>query len=203
MADRPFAESAARNAPAILEVLRREFRACSDVLEIGSGTGQHAVKFAATLEHVSWQTSDLPENHPGIQAWLADSALANVRAPLSIDVRSARVEAASYDGVYSCNTAHIMSFDAVTDMFSLAGKALRQGGSFCLYGPFRMDGSFNTASNENFAASLRARDPAMGIRDLEALDALGASNGMERRSLYAMPSNNSIAVWQKMAGSSQ
>lgn len=201
MPDRPYATSTERNAPAILEVLRRELLDCSDVLEIGSGTGQHAVKFAADLEWVSWQTSDLPENHPGIRAWLTESALQNVRAPLSIDVRTARVKAATYDAVYSCNTAHIMSFDAVADMFVLVGEALRQGGVFCLYGPFRMEDSFNTASNENFDASLRARDPAMGVRDLEALDALGASNALRRRSLYAMPSNNSIAVWQKMAGS--
>ena len=203
MPEKPYAESAERNAEPILEVLRHEFRACTNVLEIGSGTGQHAVRFAAELDHLQWQTSDLDENHEDIRAWVADAGLANVRAPLSLDVTTAEVAPASYDAVYSSNTAHIMSFDAVAEMFALVSKALRPAGVFCLYGPFCRAGRFNTASNAEFDASLRARHPRMGIRDLDALDELGARHGLQRMSLYAVPSNNLIAVWKKMEGNAQ
>lgn len=197
MSDKPHAEYAVRNAGPILEVLQHEFRDCTEVLEIGSGTGQHAVRFASDLDHLNWQTSDLDENHAGIRAWIVDSGLRNVRDPLSLDVMSADVKAATFDGVYSSNTAHIMSFDAVVRMFAVVGRTLRENGVFCLYGPFRKAGEFNTESNAQFDASLRARDPVMGIRDLEALDGLAAEQGMQRVSLYAVPSNNLVAVWRK------
>lgn len=196
MHDRPYAESAQRNAVPILEILRHEFRDCSEVLEIGSGTGQHAVRLASELEHLTWQTSDLDENHAGISAWVADARLPNVRAPISLDVMTADLSS-SYDAVYSSNTAHIMSFDAVVRMFALVANVLHPEGVFCLYGPFRRFGEFNTGSNAQFDANLRSRDPAMGIRDLEELDELGAMQGLRRTSLYAVPSNNLVAVWRK------
>ncbi|MGI9248442.1 MAG: DUF938 domain-containing protein [Woeseiaceae bacterium] len=199
MRERPYAESAARNSAPILEVLQNEFHDCKDVLEIGSGTGQHAIRFAAELEHLHWQTSDLDQYHEGIRAWIADSELPNIRAPMTLDVTTADVPRASYDAVYSANTAHIMSFDAVIKMFALVGKALRPDGVFCLYGPFRRAGEFNTPSNAAFDANLRSRDPAMGIRDLEALDELGEEQGLRRRNLYAVPSNNLVVIWQKIA----
>jgi len=199
MSERPYAEYAQRNAEPILEVLQHEFRDCTEVLEIGSGTGQHAVRFASELDHLTWQTSDLDENHAGIQAWIAESGLRNVRDPQSLDVMTADLQAATYDGVYSSNTAHIMDFDAVVRMFAVVGRTLRKNGVFCLYGPFRKAGKFNTESNAMFDASLRARDPAMGIRDLETLDGLASEQSMRRVCLYAVPSNNLIAVWQKVA----
>ena len=197
MTEKPHAEYAVRNAEPILEILRQEFRGCEGVLEIGSGTGQHAVRFGSDLDHLQWQTSDLDENHAGINAWLGESGLPNVHAPLSLDVLTADVTPSSRDGVFSANTAHIMSFEAVARMFALVGKALRPGGVFCLYGPFRVSGEFNTQSNEAFNASLRSRDPTMGIRDLEALDGLASEQGMQRISLYAVPSNNLVVIWRK------
>jgi SAM-dependent methyltransferase len=197
---RPYAESAARNAGPILEILRHEFRHCTKLLEIGSGTGQHAVRIAAELDHLDWQTSDLDENHAGIRAWIADSRLPNVRAPLSLDVTVAELPEADYDAVFSANTAHIMSFDEVIEMFALVGTVLRPDGVFCLYGPFCRGGKFDTPSNAAFDANLRSRDPAMGIRDLEALDGLATEQGLQRIGLYAVPSNNLVAVWQKIAG---
>lgn len=197
MPDRPFAESAARNTAPIVEVLRREFRDAADVLEIGSGTGQHAVAFASELEHLRWQTSDLEENHAAINAWLQHAQPGNVAAPLVLDVRDATLQPASYDAVFSANTAHIMGIDAVKRMFSLVGDVLRVDGVFCLYGPFRIDGAFNTPSNEGFDRDLRRRDPVMGVRDLETLDEFGALCGLHRRRLYAMPSNNYVAVWKR------
>ncbi|MGI9234902.1 MAG: DUF938 domain-containing protein [Woeseiaceae bacterium] len=195
ISEKPFSEAAAKNAAPVLEILRQEFQTVSNVLEIGSGTGQHAVCFASELEYLEWQTSDLEENHAGIEAWIAAAGLANVHAPLALDVTRARVDA-TYDAVYSANTAHIMSFDAVVDMMALAASVLRPDGVFCLYGPFRRYDEFNTPSNAQFDAFLRQRDAEMGIRDLEVLDNLAAEHRMQRRSLYAVPSNNLVVVWQ-------
>ena len=203
MPEKPHAEYAQRNAGPILEVLQHELLGHTDVLEIGSGTGQHAIQFAAALVDVEWQTSDLDENHEGIRAWIAEAGLANVHAPLSLDVTNSELAGASYDAVYSSNTAHIMSEGAVDAMFRLVGRVLRPRGVFILYGPFRRAGRFNTQSNADFDASLRSRDPEMGIRDLDALDKLGAKNGLQRVNLYAVPSNNMVAVWQKKSASVQ
>ena len=195
MAERPYAEYAARNAAPILEILEREFGSASRVLEIGSGTGQHAVAFAAAMEHLHWQTSDLDENHAGIRAWVEDAGIENVAPPLSMDVRDANVENDAYDAAFSSNTAHIMGIDAVEKMFSLVGKTLRPGGVFCLYGPFRQGGKFNTQSNADFDANLRQRDPVMGIRDIEKLDEFALAADLQRVRFYAVPSNNNVAVW--------
>ena len=197
MPERPFAEYAARNAAPILEVLRREFSDRSRVLEIGSGPGQHAGTFAADLDPLRWQTSDLDENHAGISAWVAGAGLGNVELPLSLDVRVAMIEHAAYDAAFSSNTAHIMGIDAVECMFRLISDGLEDGGVFCLYGPFRMSGRFNTASNEAFDAELRQRDATMGVRDIEVLDEFASAEGMQRTRLYAVPSNNNVAVWRK------
>lgn len=197
MSEKPSAPATERNSSSILGVLRIEFLGCRSVLEIGSGTGQHAVTFAAELPRLTWQTSDLDENHDGIHAWLDAAKLPNVHRPLSLDVMSASGKAHSYDGVYSSNTAHIMSYPAVVNMFGLVSRVLQDDGVFCLYGPFRQNGRFNTQSNANFHDSLVAGDPAMGIRDLEDLDALARDGGLIRSSLYAMPANNLLAVWRR------
>lgn len=199
MFEKPYSEAAERNSNAILEVLRHEFYDCREVLEIGSGTGQHAVRIAAEMKHLLWQTSDRDENHDGIRAWIAEAALPNVRNPLSLDVISAELAGEEWDAIFSCNTAHIMSYPAVVRMFRLATKSLRPGGVFALYGPFRIAGKFNTRSNAEFDASLRYRDPAMGIRDLDDLDKLAEELDLTRRSLYAVPANNMVAVWKKTA----
>jgi cyclopropane fatty-acyl-phospholipid synthase-like methyltransferase len=178
--------------------LHREFADRRSVIEIGSGTGQHAVYFAAQLPHLVWQTSDLPENHAGIAAWLKHVPLANARAPLTLDVESADVaslQSMMFDAAFSANTAHIMGIEAGQAMFDLVGRLLPAGGVFCLYGPFNFDGSFSSPSNAEFDASLRRRDPAMGIRNIEDLDEFGRTSKLTRKRLYAMPANNHIGVW--------
>ena len=190
----------ARNSGPILAVLRREFRDVRKVLEIGSGGGQHAVTLAAALPHLTWQTSDRDENHSAIRQQLVVSRTANALPPLSLDVQTARIPPAVYDGIFSANTAHIMSEPVVAMMFAQVGRALHSGGIFCLYGPFRLNGEFNAPSNAAFHASLRARDAAMGIRHLEELDRLGNENGLARKRLFAMPSNNFLAVWISQGG---
>ncbi len=197
MSERHFAAAAQRNAAPILEVLRREFADRGAVLEIGSGTGQHAVTFARHLTHLDWQPTDVAEYCPGIRAWIADTNLDNVLPPLELDVRSDDTGSARFDAAFSANTAHIMDLDAVGMMFKLLGNVLVAGAVFCLYGPFRIDGEFNAPSNAAFDKSLRQRNPAMGIRDLEELDVLALSAGLHRERLYAMPSNNFAVLWRR------
>ncbi len=196
--DMPFAAAAERNASPILGVIEHELEGATSILEIGTGTAQQAVTFARHLPLSIWQTSDLDENHEGIRARIADSGLDNVRAPVLLDVRSATPERRRYDAVYSANTAHIMSADAVEKMFAYVGETLEDGGLFLLYGPFRLHGGFTTGSNAAFDESLRLRNPDMGLRDLETLDELAADAGMRRKRYFAMPSNNFLVVWQKL-----
>lgn len=202
MADRlgvnkPFSMYAQRNGAPILEALQTEFAKSKTVLEIGSGTGQHAVQFAAAMPHLLWHSSDKDANFDKVSARIIDSGISNLLPPISIDVRTAELPTASYDAVFSANTAHIMSVESVAMMFALAGDVLQSHGVFCLYGPFRQNGCFNTSSNAAFDASLRSRDPEMGVRDLEMLDELGARNELQRTRLYAMPANNHLAVWRR------
>lgn len=187
----------ARNHPAINGVLQIEFARVAEVLEIGSGDAQHATLFAATMPHLQWQTSDLEQNHATIIERIRCASLSNVLAPIALDVRTAAPNGAKYDAVFSANTAHIMGIAAVKQMFSVVSASLRSNGLFCLYGPFRQGGKFNTDSNAQFHATLRARDAEMGIRDLEELNEFADSVKMRRQRLYAMPSNNLLVVWQR------
>lgn len=197
MSGKPYASASARNAAPILSALRHEFRAAASVLEIGYGTGQHAVTFATELDHLSWQTSDLQQSHDGIKQWIAEAGLSNVLQPIALDVLTVTAMPASYDAVFSANTAHIMSYAAVCRMFEFAATALPEQGVFFLYGPFSRDGVFSTSSNAAFDESLRARNAAMGIRDLDDLDAMARRGGMSLLRIYAMPTNNLAAVWRK------
>jgi cyclopropane fatty-acyl-phospholipid synthase-like methyltransferase len=194
LTDSPASE---RNKRPILEVLRVELKDARNVLEIGTGTGQHAVFFAEEMPHLIWQTSDLPENHEAIRARLARGATSRVKPPLSLDVEDEAPSTMVFDAVFSANTAHIMSIRAVQRMYALIGRILPVGGRFCLYGPFNFDGEFTSESNARFDASLRQRKASMGIRDISDLDRFGGDSGMTRVRLYAMPAMNHLAVWQK------
>jgi cyclopropane fatty-acyl-phospholipid synthase-like methyltransferase len=196
MIEKPDAPAARRNRDAILEVLRDVLGRSTSLLEIGSGTGQHAVYFGQALPALRWQTSDRSENHAGILAWVDEAGLDNVVAPLEVDVlRRDRVDG-RYDAVFSANTAHIMSFQAVVCMFRLVGAVLNDGGVFCLYGPFNVNGEFTSASNERFNESLKLQNPEMGIRDLADLNGLAVANGLSESRRYAMPANNMLIVWR-------
>jgi cyclopropane fatty-acyl-phospholipid synthase-like methyltransferase len=161
------------------------------VLEIGSGTGQHAVYFARAMPQLTWITSDRRENHPAIREWLAYASPDNVEGPLDLDVLAAfPALTAPVDAVFSANTAHIMSWEAVQAMFAGLPACLQPGGRLLLYGPFNREGRFTSESNAAFDASLRREDPAMGIRDLEAVEALAVSVGLQLRTVHGMPANN-------------
>ena len=197
MPRRPFAAASARNAAPIAGVLAQEFSRCRSVFEIGSGTGQHAVEFGARFDHLSWQTSDLMPNHAGIREWIASSGLPNVLEPEEFDVLTAEAPQRKFDAVFSANTAHIMSYAAACRMIELVGQMLEKGGVFCLYGPFSRGGKFNTDSNAAFDASLRSRNPEMGLRDLDDLQRRAAESDMILTRVYAMPSNNLCVIWRK------
>lgn len=193
---KPFAESCEENKQPILQVLQKEFAHARRVLEIGSGTGQHAVYFARELAHLSWQTSDVQDNHPGIMAWLNDEGTDNAHPPLPLDVTQVNWPAQEYDGVFSANTVHIMSWPEVEKMFVGIGQILLPGGRFCLYGPFNYDGQYTSNSNARFDQWLKSRDPKSGIRDVADLNKLAAKAGLKLVRDYEMPTNNRILVWQ-------
>jgi len=193
----PFSAACERNKHPILEVLRVELAGARRVLEIGSGTGQHAVFFAAELPHLEWQTSDVREYHDSIHAWIAAHGTANVRPPLDIDVAKSAWPEGPFDAVFSANTAHIMSWPEVCAMIAGVGRVLSAGGAFVLYGPFSYDGRHTSESNVDFDRMLRARDPASGIRDVCDLDREAAAAGLERKADHAMPANNRTLAWRK------
>jgi cyclopropane fatty-acyl-phospholipid synthase-like methyltransferase len=193
---KPIAESCEQNKLPILAVLREEFAAAQRVLEIGSGTGQHAVFFARELPHLEWQTSDVAANHPGIQAWLSDEQLPNVRPPLALDVARDTWPGREFDAVFSANTVHIMGWSEVEKMFAGIGAVLTSGGRFCLYGPFNYGGQYTAESNARFDVWLKQRDPKSGVRNLEELQTLAAAHGLTLIRDHAMPADNRILVWQ-------
>lgn len=195
--NKPFAESCAQNQGVILEQLARLFAASRRVLEIGSGTGQHAVHFGRRLPHLQWQTSELPQHHAGIRLWLDEAALPNVLPPLTLDVARDAWPAGPYDAAFSANTAHIMAWPQVVAMFRGVGAVLAPGGCFALYGPFHQHGQPTADSNARFDAWLRARDPASGVRDAADLDALARASGLTLAEDIAMPANNRVLVWRR------
>lgn len=195
---KPIAESCLQNRAPLLAVLREVLAGRSRLLEIGSGTGQHAVYFAPQFPGLTWQTSDLAENHPVIHAWLADEGTPNILPPLALDVRRGPWPELQVDAVFSANTAHIMGWDAVEAMFAGVGRILEAGGVFALYGPFNYGGQYTAASNARFDAWLRQRDPASAVRDFEALDRLACAAGMTLWRDYDMPADNHTLVWCKL-----
>ena len=196
---KPFSESCEQNRGPILDVLRRELTGKSRLLEIGSGTGQHAVYFAAEFPQLLWQTSDVTGTHPGIQAWLEEAALANTRPPLALDVCNDSWPEQGFDAVYSANTAHIMSWPQVVCFIRGVGEVLETGGVFCLYGPFNYGGRYTSESNARFDQWLKSRDPLSGVRDFEAVDELARGAGLVLRKDYEMPANNRTLVWSKLS----
>lgn len=196
--DKPFSESCEQNREPILAVLREVFADRSYVLEVGSGTGQHAVYFGAQLPHLRWQTADVPLHHPGIRQWLAEAALPNVLPPLALDVNQKSWRNGRYDAVFSANTLHIMSWPEVEQFFAGVGEVLEPAGVLAVYGPFNYHGAYTSESNARFDAWLKARDPASGVRDFEAVDALARAHGLALQQDVAMPANNRTLVWRRM-----
>lgn len=196
MPAKPFAPACERNRDPILDVLRTHFADRRHVLEVGSGTGQHAVHFAAALPWLRWQCSDLPAQLPGIRHWLDDAALPNTPPPLALDIAGAWPPG-PYDALFSANTLHIVDLTQVEAFFAGAGRVLADAGVLVVYGPFNEGGSYTSPSNRDFDAWLKARDPRSGLRDVEAVRALAARAGLQAIDDLPMPANNRCLVWRK------
>ena len=195
--NKPVAESCLRNqepiANALAELLTKE----SFLLELGSGTGQHAVYCAERLPHVSWQPSDLIENIPGIQAWMEEAKLANILPPLVLDVEQLwPVE--QVDAVFTANTVHYVPWETVKMMFQGVGRVLLKGGLFMIYGPVNEQDRFTSEGNARLDAWLKSCvNPAAGIKDIDQLKLLAMQNGMKVIENISMPANNRLLVLQK------
>ncbi len=200
---KPFSEACEQNKRPILAVLQQYFANVSNVLEIGSGTGQHAVFFAAQLPHLHWLTSEVEEYHPGVRAWLDEAGLSNIDGPIELDVNQPDWPVTEIEAVFSANTVHIMDWSGVERMFVGIGRVLQPKGVFCLYGPFNYKGNYSSESNARFDLWLKQRDSRSGIRDFEALNILAQQHGMELLADHAMPVNNRTLVWQKLPVSNE
>jgi len=200
---KPHAESSEVNKGPILAVLKEIFARRKRVLEIASGTGQHAVYFGRELPHLIWQPSELAQNLAGIQAWLDEAQLPNVLAPLAIDVNDARWPVATVDAIFNANTVHIISWPEVERLFAHIARVIESGGCVCLYGPYNYGGNFTSESNARFDAWLKSRDPNSGVRDFEAVNRLASSHGLELLRDIEMPSNNRILMWNAKGPNNQ
>ncbi len=195
--DKPYSQACENNKVPILAVLQQHWQAPGKILEIGSGTGQHAVFFAAQLPHLQWQTSDLSENHPGIETWMHDYPGENLLPPLPLDVAGSDWSFGLFSGVFSANTAHIMAWDEVLRMLDGVSTVLQDGGQFVLYGPFNYGGTFTSPSNADFNEWLKAQAPHRAIRDFEAVCEAAAQRGLPLVEDVAMPANNRCLVFEK------
>ena len=197
---KPFSLACERNREPILAVLQRYFTDRHQVLEIGSGTGQHAVHFAHALPHLRWQCSDVADNLPGIQLWLDEAALAHTPQPLPLDVNMDMAQAVGYtkfDAVYSANTLHIMGWPEVQRLFAQLPALMAEQALLVIYGPFNYGGQFTSESNARFDVSLRSDHPKRGLRDFEAVNALASEAGLKLLEDVAMPANNRCLIWKK------
>ena len=194
----PFSEACERNKAPILEVLRVAFADRTQILEIGSGTGQHAVHFAAHLTHLTW--------HPTEQlAYLADLASRvklegprNLRQPTVLDVKQTIWPLRSVDAIFSANTLHIMSWAEVEAMFRGVDTVLSAHGVVCIYGPFRYAGRYTSDSNRDFDLMLKERDPLSGLRDLTDVSALAARHALKLRADHDLPANNRLLEFVRL-----
>lgn len=195
---KPFSTACERNRDPILAVLREHMSKCQRVLEVGSGTGQHAIHFAAAMPHLQWQSADRADYLPGIRLWLDEARLANTPPPLTLDVNDDWTRLGQrFDAVFSANTLHIMGWPEVERFFAQLPTVLEAHAVLAIYGPFNYGGNFSSDSNAAFDAALKADHPKRGIRDFEAVNALAEGLGFKLLKDYAMPANNRCLVWQR------
>lgn len=199
---RQYAPAAARNRGPVLEVLRRCLPPAALVLEIGSGTGEHAVCFAREMPGIIWRPSDPdPAARESIAAWIVAEGLANLLAPLAIDVTASHWGAEGegpFGALVSLNMVHIAPWEATLGLMAGAGRVVRSGGLLFMYGPFMREGRHTAPSNESFDAWLKARDPRFGVRDLGDIERAGAMHGFALREIVEMPANNLSLLFVKV-----
>jgi len=214
MMTKPHAESCERNSAPILQVLQQQLGHAHHVLEIGSGTGQHAVHFAAAMPWLRWQASDHRDHLSGIGQWLDEAGLPNTPPALELQAVAGgglqplpalpvHEGVAGFDAVFTANTLHIMGWEQVQAVFAGLPRLMAPDALFIAYGPFNYNGAFTSDSNRNFDGWLKARDPRSGIRDFEAVDALARAQQLALCEDVAMPANNRCLVWRRMRSASQ
>ena len=195
-----YSQSCVENQVPILNIIKPLLTNVTTVLEVGSGTGQHAVYFAQHLPNLIWQSSDQDQYLNSINSWIDEAKLDNTPMAIPLDVTNTGTwPSIEVDAIFSANTAHIMSWDMVVDFFQGVGKMLNSGGMFILYGPFNYNGEYTSQSNENFDLWLKDRDPNSAIRDFEALNKLATEAELILVNDYEMPANNRILYWKKIS----
>jgi cyclopropane fatty-acyl-phospholipid synthase-like methyltransferase len=196
--EKVYSPSVARNREPILEILKQYLGADDRVLEIGSGTGEHAVFFAEALKDLHWITSDIPKNHAMITEWLKFAQLKNIHGPEKLVIGKDDFPQKPFTHVFTANTLHIMSWKECKSLFKLVGKRLREGSVVFFYGPFNYDGKYTSEGNERFDQSLKERDEKSGIRGFEDV-----TNGMKKAGFkllkdHEMPANNRLLIYERL-----
>jgi len=192
-----FSQACENNKQPILQKIQPVFKESTSVLEIGSGTGQHACYFAQHLPHLIWQTTDREEYLAGIDCWIAEAGLANLPKSLSLNVVDKQWPCQQMEAVFTANTLHIMHWKEVEDFFSGLERYLTGRAVVCIYGPFNYRGQYTSDSNAQFDQYLKVRDPQRGIRDIEAIEKLAKIANLIISDDFSMPANNRLLVLQK------
>ncbi len=193
-----FSEACEKNKHPILEQLKPLLRSSVQVLEIGSGSGQHAQFFADQLQHLSWQCSEHPDAFVDLLDSLPDKLPGNLHPPIKLDVNSAQWQlpnSSRFDALFSANTLHIMAWESVEALFARLPQALAHGSKIIVYGPFKYSGMYTSPSNEQFDQWLKERDAESGIRDFEQVDKLARDTGASLEVDISMPANNQLLAW--------
>lgn len=191
-----FNNAADNNKQFIAGELKRLLVPGARVLEIGSGSGQHAVHFVSQLKEVSWQPTDRKPYFDALERNLGGITLSGVRKPIYLDIAQFDI-AGSFDAVFCANVMHIMSADLIPNMMAGVASLLDSGGLFILYGPYKYEGAYTTLSNEKFDEWLKSRDPLSGIRDIEVVQAKAKTNHLDLIEDIPMPANNQFLVFRK------
>lgn len=195
--EKPFSQACENNKKYILKVLKNAFKNSQNVLEIGSGTGQHAVYFAEKLPHLIWHPSDKTENLEGIKLWIDEACLSNINDPSELNVNNIPCNFKSFDAVFSANTFHIMGKNEVECFFEVVCTVLVEGGKLCVYGPFNYNGKYTSESNKNFDRMIQKRNSESGIKDFEWVNSLAQASGCKLLKDHEMPANNRLLEWKK------
>jgi len=197
MIEIPFSEACERNKKPILDVIRPNLQMVKSVLEVGSGTAQHAIHFAGEFPDLQWQTSDQKEYLPGIRAQLDNAQLNNVLLPLTLDVNQSQwiPDKKRFPLIYTANTLHIMAWPDVCAFFEGLPQAVTESAQLIIYGPFKYGGQFTSESNAGFDETLRSRGAGSAIRDFEAVNKLAEASGFKLLADYKMPANN--LIWER------
>lgn len=198
--NRPYADACEQNKWPILQVLKEQRSEPQTILEIASGTGQHAAFFARQMPHLTWQTSDLAHNLPGIGAWIAQADCHNLPNPIALDVGDKQWNVGKVDSLFCANAIHIMSWQQVISLFDGIANITAPTAKLIMYGPFNYQHHYTSKSNQQFDAMLKQRDPESGIRNFEDVNQLASKAGFSLLQDYPMPANNRTLAWQKNRG---